>query len=147
MSTSGNQAPTPAQWLETNPQAPEAERIAVTFLNTMELRDLEASQAAIAPDFTMVFPGAVKYTRLQDLVEGAKGRYKWVAKRIEGVDATGTGGNAVVWVRGTLYGENVAGAKFEGIRFTDRFQLKGGLLISQDVWNDLAESGALNRQP
>ena len=147
MSTPGNQDPTPAQWLEANQHAPDAERIAVTFLNTMELRDLDASQAAIAADFTMVFPGAAKYTRLEDLVEGAKGRYKWVAKRIQGVDASGSGGNAVVWVRGTLYGENVAGAKFEGIRFTDRFQIRDGLLVSQDVWNDLAESGALNRQP
>lgn len=147
MSTSGDQAPTPAEWLSANPGASEAERKAVTFLNTMELRDLDASQAAIAADFVMVFPGAARYTRLQDLVEGAKGRYKWVAKRIEGVDGFGDSGNAVVWVRGTLYGENLAGAKFEGIRFTDRFQIRDGLLVSQDVWNDLAESGALNRQP
>lgn len=143
MSTSGNQAPTPAQWLAANPGASEAKRIAVTFLNTMELRDLDASQAAIAHDFVMVFPGAARYTRLQDLVEGAKGRYKWVAKRIEGVDGFGDDGNAVVWVRGTLYGENVAGTAFEGIRFTDRFEMRDGRLISQDVWNDLAESGAL----
>lgn len=147
MSTSGNHAPTPAEWLEANPTASEAARKAVTFLNTMEKRDLEASQAAIGATFTMVFPGAARYTRLQDLVEGAKGRYKWVAKRVEGVDSTEVPGGAVVWVRGTLYGENVAGVAFEGVRFTDRFELRDGLLVSQDVWNDLAESGALNARP
>lgn len=147
MSSSGEQAPTPAEWLEANPGASEAERKAVTFLDTMEKRDLEASEAAIASGFTMVFPGAARYTRLRDLVEGAKGRYRWVAKRIEGVDSGEGESGPVVWVRGTLYGENVTGVAFEGVRFTDRFGFSGGLLVSQDVWNDLAESGVLSKQP
>lgn len=147
MSNAVSQAPTPAEWLEAHPGAKESERKAVTFLHTMEVRDLEASQAAIAGDFTMVFPGSARYTRLEDLVSGAKKRYRWVAKRIEGVDSTASGADAVVWVRGTLYGENVDGVAFQDIRFTDRFELKDGLLVSQDVWNDLAESGALASKP
>jgi len=147
MSNAVSQAPTPAEWLEANPDAPESERKAVTFLHTMEVRDLEASQSAIAEEFRMVFPGSARYSRLEDLVGGAKKRYMWVAKRIEGVDSTASGGNAVVWVRGTLYGENLGGAAFQDIRFTDRFELKDGLLVSQDVWNDLAESGVLAGKP
>lgn len=147
MSNAVSQAPTPAEWLDTNRGAPDSERKAVGFLHTMEVRDLYASQAAIASEFRMVFPGAAKYTRLEDLVGGAKKRYRWVAKRIEGVDSTASGGDAVVWVRGTLYGENVDGVAFQDIRFTDRFELKDGLLVSQDVWNDLAESGVLAGKP
>ena len=29
---------------------------------------------------------------------------------------------------------------FEGIRFVDRFEVAGGRITRQDVWNDLAES-------
>jgi len=35
---------------------------------------------------------------------------------------------------------------FEGVRFVDRFEVAGGLLTRQDVWNDLAESGVLERR-
>jgi hypothetical protein len=36
-------------------------------------------------------------------------------------------------IRGTLYGENVFGVPFEGIRYIDRFVLKDGKIISQQV--------------
>jgi len=35
---------------------------------------------------------------------------------------------------------------FEGIRFIDRFESRGGRFTRQDVWNDLAESGVLSRR-
>jgi hypothetical protein len=44
-----------------------------------------------------------------------------------------------------LYGENLQGVAFEGIRYVDVFVIKNGLIIEQRVWNDLAETGVLNR--
>ena len=40
---------------------------------------------------------------------------------------------------GTLAGEWPDGRAFGGIRFIDCFTVKGGLLVDQTVWNDLAE--------
>jgi hypothetical protein len=48
----------------------------------------------------------------------------------------------VVYIKGTLSGEWPDGTPFEGIRFIDRFEIKGGKLISQEVWNDIAEERA-----
>ncbi len=147
MSRSDNDAHTPAEWLLANPRAAEPERLAVSFLGSMERRDLEAAETVLAEGFRMVFPGGAEYLRLQDLVTGAKGRYKWVAKRLTAVESFSGGSETVVWVRGTLYGENVHGVSFSGIRFVDRFGSKGGKLTTQDVWNDLAETGVLNERP
>ena len=46
-----------------------------------------------------------------------------------------------VYVTGTLHGERPDGTPFEGIRFIDRFEVKAGKILKQDVWNDLAEAG------
>lgn len=53
---------------------------------------------------------------------------------------------SVVYVRGTLFGVNVHGVPFEGVRFIDRFEVHRGLIRRQDVWNDLSESGELERR-
>jgi hypothetical protein len=43
-----------------------------------------------------------------------------------------------------LYGENLAGVAFEGIRYVDVFVIENGLISEQMVWNDLCESGVLD---
>jgi hypothetical protein len=48
-----------------------------------------------------------------------------------------------VYVYGTLAGQALDGSPFDGVRFIDRFALDDGLIVSQMVWNDLAEVGAL----
>lgn len=139
--------PTPEQWLELNGKAPEPQTITVRFLAAMERRDLPAAKELIGDEFAMTFPGPAYYSELEQLTAGATRRYRSVAKRITGVDSCNSGDETVVWVRGTLYGENVHGVEFQGIRFTDRFSCKGGKLVTQDVWNDLAESGVLEKRP
>jgi len=42
-------------------------------------------------------------------------------------------------VRGTLYGRWLDGSSFEGIRFIDRIEIRDGLVVRQDVWNDAGE--------
>lgn len=135
----------PQDWLAAFPDVPPAARQAVSLLHALERRDLDAASAQLAPGFQMVFPGPARFTDLASMVEAAKGRYQRVAKLVEGVDVLEGEAVTVVYVRGTLYGVNLHGVPFEGVRFVDRFELVGNRFTRQDVWNDLAESGVLAR--
>ena len=44
-----------------------------------------------------------------------------------------------VFCFGTLSGSWLDGSGFSGIRFVDRFELEGETIVSQMVWNDMAE--------
>jgi 4-oxalocrotonate tautomerase family enzyme len=120
------------------PPAPEG--IVRDYLGAMERRDLEAATALLAPEFTMTFPGGAEFRRPEDLVDWATRRYRSVAKTYQRFDeATGDGHGAVVYCFGTLHGEWLDGTGFDGIRFIDRFVVKAGRIVDQQVWNDLAE--------
>lgn len=130
----GRQHRTPA------PALPDPSGVVQAFLAAMEARDLEAATARLGVGFTMTFPGTAPMTSLQELIEWAAPRYRFVKKTYEGFDAMQSPGeHAVVYCRGTLSGEWPDGTAFEGIRFIDRFEVTGGLLTRQDVWNDIAE--------
>lgn len=108
------------------------------FLLAMQDRDLEKAKTFLAPNFEMTFPGDVKLTELEDLVTWAKGRYQFVKKEFESFDTSWKSDHAVVHCHGSLYGQWLDGHEFNGIRFIDRFDVKDGLLVSQQVWNDMA---------
>lgn len=110
------------------------------YLGAMERRDLAAAQALLAPGFAMQFPGAPEMTTLDELIDWSKPRYKFVTKTYERFDAMQSeGAAAIVYCFGTLSGEWLDGVEFSGIRFIDRFELEGGKITRQDVWNDMAE--------
>jgi hypothetical protein len=113
--------------------------LARAFLEAMERRDLAAARGFLGDGFSMLFPGGAAFTRLEDLVAHGAGRYRWVKKRIERMDEAAQPGETVVYCFGTLYGEWPDGAPFEGIRFIDRFTVRGGKLADQKVWNDMGE--------
>ena len=114
--------------------------IVKAYLETMETRDLARANAMLAPGFTMVFPGGARFTQLADLLAWAKPRYRWAKKRYERFDEVPeSAGETIVYCFGTLYGEWPDGRPFDGIRFIDRFVIRGGKLADQLVWNDLAE--------
>ena len=110
-----------------------------SYLAAMEARDLALAEVMLAPGFTMEFPGPVTFTRLSDLIEWAKPRYRFVKKVYQRFDEAPAGDAAVVYCFGTLAGEWPDGVAFAGIRFIDRFTVAGGKLVDQTVWNDLAE--------
>lgn len=119
---------------------PDPGELVRSFLTTMEARDLAAAQAMLGERFEMRFPGAAPMHALQELIDWAAPRYRFVRKTYEGFDAMQSeGAAAVVYCRGTLAGEWPDGTAFEGIRFIDRFEVKGGKITRQDVWNDIAE--------
>jgi hypothetical protein len=110
--------------------------IVTQFLRTMEARDLERAKGCLAPGFRMVFPGGIEMERLEELVAWSRTRYARVVKTFDRVEHAGTG----VWVSGTLAGEWLDGRAFAGIRYVDRFELVDGLIVRQEVWNDMGEA-------
>lgn len=115
------------------------------FLRTMEARELEAAEAMMAPGAKITFPGGKRFSSQREMVEASCGRYQWVKKTFDRAEANRGDAGQVVYVMGTLYGVNRHGASFSGVRYIDRFVIKNGLIVQQDVWNDLAESGVLEK--
>jgi len=110
-----------------------------SYLATMERRDLAAAQAMLAPGFVMIFPGGTRFSRLDELVDWAKQRYRSALKEYERFDVVLTSEGGVVYCYGTLRGELLDGTPYSGVRFIDRFTVAGGKLADQMVWNDMAE--------
>lgn len=128
--------------LPKHPKAPPPppEQTVRAFLAAMERRDLSAARAFLADDFAMVFPGNARFGTLEDLLAWAAPRYRRIAKVYQGFDTVPGMEHAVVYCHGTLAGELPDGRPFQGVRFIDRFKVKGDRLLDQQVWNDLAEA-------
>jgi len=125
----------------------EAAALVKKFLRAMENRDLAAADTMIAENAKIVFPGPVAFKSQQDMVAAAQDRYQWIKKKFEHIDtAVLPQGRVVIYVMGTLYGRNNFGVDFAGVRYIDRFEVEDDLIVSQQVWNDLAESGVLKKK-
>ena len=109
------------------------------FLAAMQSRNLDLAKTFLAPDFVMCFPGKAQFKKLEDLVQWGKQRYQNVGKVIDSIEQSWQRDSTIVYCFGTLYGEWPDGKPFEGIRFIDRFKVVNNLLVTQDVWNDIAE--------
>lgn len=118
------------------PALPDGAEVVRAYLAAMEARDLPAARALLAPGFAMTFPGSITMTSLEELIAWSAPRYRFVTKTYDRFDAMG----GLVYCFGRLSGEWPDGAAFQGIRFIDRFELSGGLIARQDVWNDMGEA-------
>ena len=105
------------------------------YLAAMEARDLATARGFLGEGFHMTFPGGIRLTTLEDLVAWSKPRYRFVKKTYDQFDPMGS----LVYCFGTLHGEWPDGTPFQGIRFIDRFEMSGGKIVRQDVWNDMGE--------
>ncbi len=124
------------------PALPDPCTIVRDYLAAMETRDLDSARAMLGDGFVMNFPGAAGLTTLEALIAWSKPRYSFVKKTYDAFEALQGDGCAVVYVRGTLFGEWPDGTAFEGIRYIDRFEITAGRITRQDVWNDIAETKA-----
>jgi len=120
-----------------------AAKIVRTYLRLVEARDLDAASELLADDVSIVFPGGRTFESLTDQVASSAGRFRSVKKTLDQLDVLSDGAEATVYVYGTLAGQALNGSSFDGVRFIDRFVLNDGQIVSQMVWNDLAEVGAL----
>jgi len=119
---------------------PDPAGLVRAYLDAMEARDLDAAQAMLSAGFVMVFPGTGPMHALSELIDWSRDRYRFVRKTYDATEAFQGADAAVVYTRGTLSGAWPDGTPFDGIRFVDRFEVQGGLIVRQDVWNDLAEA-------
>jgi ketosteroid isomerase-like protein len=113
------------------------------YLRLVEARDLEAATRVLDPDVTITFPGGRKFKTLEDQVASSGLRFRSVRKSFEQFDTIVVDERVVVYVFGTLDGIAVDGRSFASVRYLDRFELRDGRIVSQMVWNDLAETGVL----
>ena len=127
--------------------AEEAINLVKKFLRLMEARDLDAAEALMSPQAAITFPADKRFASQSEMVAASRGRYQWVKKTFDHAEALIDEERQVVYIMGTLYGANRQGVSFSGIRYIDRFVLQDGLIIQQDVWNDLAETGVLSQVP
>ena len=119
---------------------PPPARTCLDFLDAVGARDLKRASAMTGAEFRMVFPGGQVFTEFDALLAWAAGRYRSIAKTIDRVEEAPLGERVAVYISGTLSGERPDGAEFKDIRFMDRFEVKSGLILRQEVWNDLAEN-------
>jgi phenylpyruvate tautomerase PptA (4-oxalocrotonate tautomerase family) len=119
---------------------PAASAIVRAYLDAMEARDLTAAEGFLGEGFAMVFPGGARFSDLASMVAWSKPRYRFVKKTYESYEEVFTATETIVWCRGTLSGEWPDGTAFADIRFVDRFAVKDGRIVDQQVWNDLAET-------
>lgn len=111
------------------------------YLTLCEQRDFEKAQAFLGPQAILVFPGGKQYTRLEDMAQAATGAYRWVRKNKDEFTYFDRNDQSIVVSSGTLYGETLSGDPFSGIRYQDWFTFEKGLIVKQEVWNDLAACG------
>jgi len=118
-------------------KTPEA--IVRDFLAALAERDAARAGAYLSPQARIVFPGGEARRSIEEIIAGSARKYRHVDKRIDCLDVLPVGEDgAVVYCHGTLFGTWRDGSAFEGIRFVDRFAIRGGLIVEQLVWNDTA---------
>lgn len=116
------------------------------YLQLCEDRELDEATRLLASDARLTFPGGKVYTSLRQMAGAASGHYRWVRKHRERyfeAAGDGSGGTVTVTSLGTLYGEDLEGRPFSGIRYADVFVLRDGLIVEQNVFNDLPEAGII----
>ncbi|GLK78478.1 MULTISPECIES: nuclear transport factor 2 family protein [Methylopila] len=109
------------------------------FLEASMVPDPERAASYMADDVRITFTGGRPFTHPSGPTAFNAMRYAWVKKRMERFDVAPGDGETVVYSVGTLYGAWPDGEPFEGNRYVDRFLVRGGKIVTMDVWNDSAE--------
>lgn len=116
-----------------------SEHRAREFLDLLEARDLISAKKLLAPQFSMTWPGDVRFNRLEDLATWGSGRFQSVKNIYDQIEAAETPAGKAVFFIGTLEGVFADGTPFSGIRFVDRVLVTDDGISELLVWSDLAE--------
>lgn len=109
------------------------------FLEASMVPDPERAATFMAQNAVIVFTGRREMGSTQEITDFNRGRYQWVKKDIRQYDACLRDDHCVVYSIGYLYGCWPDGRPFSGNRYTDRFEVRNGLIERMDVLNDSAE--------
>jgi hypothetical protein len=139
----GNSMHHAPRW-NTGPDQPvpaDAGAIVEAYLTLLMKPDPEAARRLAGPDLSIRFTGGRHMNDPAQCAEFNRSRYARVHKKFEATEvvAGATPQHAVVYNRGTLFGEWLDGTPFEGNRYVDRYVVAHGLIVEMDVWNDSAE--------
>ena len=117
-----------------------AARLVEEYLRLLMIPDPERAAAFVAPELKIRFTGGREMKAPAECARFNASRYAWVKKEFGPTEVVcGHGEETVVYMTGTLYGEWLDGTPFRGNRYVDRYVVKGGKIVSMDVWNDSAE--------
>jgi hypothetical protein len=121
--------------------ASAAKAIVEAYLERSMVPDPVGAAAYVSDDFQLVFTGGRRFSGPAESAGFNAKRYAWVKKRFLRTDAAldPATGDVHVYNTGYLYGEWKDGTAFETNRYMDKFVVRGGKIISTDVWNDSAE--------
>lgn len=124
----------------TDPTA-AAKAIVEAYLESSMVPDPEGAAAYVSADLRLTFTGGRRFSAPSDATAFNAKRYAWVKKRFLRTDAAldAETGDVHVYNTGYLYGAWKDGTTFETNRYMDKFVVRGGKIISTDVWNDSAE--------
>lgn len=113
------------------------------FLAALEARNLADARSLLAADVRIVVPGGRELAAVEEIAANSARRYRRIGKHIQRFDALAAPeGGVTVYCIGTLHGMWADGVAFDDVRFIDRFELAGGRIRLQEVWNDAAERRA-----
>lgn len=115
------------------------------FLEASMVPDPVRAATYMAEDVVITFTGGRVYSHPSGTTGFNARRYAWVKKRMDRFDVCPGDGETVVYSVGVLYGEWPDGEPFEGNRYVDRFLVRGGKIVTMDVWNDSAERILIRR--
>jgi hypothetical protein len=121
-----------------------SQKLVLDYLAAAGDRRLDDAATYLADGALLVFPQG-RFDDLEAMAAAMAGRYRTIAKTYETWDVIDGDRQSVVVATGTLSGINVHGVAFTDIRFCDRFVVIDARISEQHVWNDLAESGVLER--
>ena len=93
----------------------------------------------VAPDCEIVFSGGRRFASAADITAFNARRYNRVRKRMERTDVAPGENCVVVYSIGCLYGEWPDGTAFDDNRYIDRFEVRDGVIVRWEVWNDSGE--------
>ncbi len=122
-------------------ESDEPGAIVDAYLTTLMRPDPEGARRYVSPGLRIRFTGGRAMREPSQCTAFNQSRYAWVKKRFEATEVVmgATPALAVVYNRGTLYGQWLDGTVFEGNRYVDRYVVRDGLITEMDVWNDSAE--------
>ena len=123
----------------------EAVETVTRYLRLVEARDLDAATPYLSPDVAITYPGGHVFSDLGAQFASSADRFRSISKVFEQFDVISEASSIVIYVFGTLQGEDMQGGQFSNVRFIDRFVLRGGLIVDHRVWNDMAERGFVGR--
>ncbi|MEP2640421.1 nuclear transport factor 2 family protein [Roseobacter sp.] len=118
-----------------------AKTIVERYLERAMVPDPEGARAYVSDDFQITFTGGRRFTAPAQTAAFNAKRYAWVKKKFLRTDAAldPETGDVHVYNTGYLYGEWRDGSAFETNRYMDTFVVRGGQIVSTQVWNDSAE--------